>query len=88
MPDDKVFLGDASLISKNAYDLILANINRNILLQDMKAYGKGLRKDGKLLLSGFYEKDVDAITAAANECGLRFAGMESLHDWTVLLMNK
>ena len=83
-----VFLGDAALINQGCSDIILANINRNVLLQDMKAYHYGLRKDGILLLSGFYQKDIETIAASASECGLHISGSRTLNDWAVILFNK
>jgi ribosomal protein L11 methyltransferase len=88
VPEENVFLGDASLIEKDGYDLILANINRNVLLQDMKDYFTGTRIHGRLLLSGFYQKDIEAITAAATACGFISDGSGELNDWGVVLLHK
>lgn len=88
LPAEHVFAGDASLIRKDRFDVLLANINRNILLQDMKAYADGLRKNGDLLLSGFYKSDIDAISARASEFGLHLSGFRSLNDWAVVLFKK
>jgi len=52
-----VFQGEASLLLNKKYDVIIANINRNILLNDMKTYTNSLNKNGTLLLSGFYQED-------------------------------
>ncbi|NTV83952.1 MAG: 50S ribosomal protein L11 methyltransferase, partial [Bacteroidales bacterium] len=86
--EDHVFLGDASLMIKEGYDLILANINRNVLLQDMNAYFSALRINGSLLLSGFYVRDIEAIKAAAMNCGFHFTGSGNLKDWAVVLFHK
>jgi ribosomal protein L11 methyltransferase len=83
-----VYQGDASLIKTRSFDMILANINRNVLLQDMKVYVDGLRENGLLLLSGFYEKDIDAIAACASENGLLLTASHSLNDWAVVLFYK
>ena len=83
-----VYLGDASLINKNSFDLVLANINRNVLIQDMKVYADGLRANGKLLLSGFYGKDIDAIKASASGSGLYYSGSRRLNDWAAVLFYK
>jgi ribosomal protein L11 methyltransferase len=82
------FLGDASLIKKGAFDIILANINRNVLLQDMTKYIDGLRPHGQLLLSGFYENDILAIRESAESAGLNYSGTEILNHWAVLLFQK
>ena len=59
--------GDGSLIQANKYDLILANINRNILLQDMDTYYRGMRSGGVLVLSGFYTEDIPVLEQCAIE---------------------
>jgi ribosomal protein L11 methyltransferase len=84
----KVYAGDASLIRPDSFDLILANINRNVLLQDMKAYHSGLRKNGILLLSGFYQQDIESIMASAAENALQFKASRTLNDWTVAIFYK
>ena len=61
----KAYEGDASLLDGNSYELIIANINRNILLKDIATYASCLSSGGTLLLSGFYTEDIDIIT---NEC--------------------
>lgn len=82
-------LGDASsLTADKHFDLILANINRNILLRDMPAYAAVLNPDGTLLLSGFYEHDVQALQDKAETLGLRLVQQKSRNDWTALRMIK
>ena len=80
--------GDAGLIAADRYDLILANINRNILIQDMEAYHKGLRPDGMLMMSGFYRKDEEIIMEKASALGLNFISSAHENDWTVILLTK
>lgn len=60
-----VIEGDVNAIAGKEYDVILANINRNILLADMQAYSNTLRTGGTLLMSGFYEEDLKDISAMA-----------------------
>lgn len=62
--------GDVSFLQNQKYDCIIANINRNILLQDIPAYAKSLNKSGKLFLSGFYEDDLELITQKCLENNL------------------
>jgi ribosomal protein L11 methyltransferase len=88
LSEENIFAGDASLITPSRYDIILANINRNVLLLDMEVYSNGLRDKGLLQLSGFYEQDVDAIVARANEFGLHLSGFKTLNNWAVVLFNK
>ena len=57
----EVQCGDASLLGEETFDIILANINRNILLEDISKYAKVLKPGGTLLLSGFYQSDIDVI---------------------------
>ena len=66
--------GDASLLQMSTYDVLLANIHRNIILEDLPTYHRSLRRNGRLLLSGFYEADIPVITQAALALGLTPAG--------------
>lgn len=63
----KVYKGDVALLKDKKYDVIIANINRNILLQDMKQYAASLSENGVLLLSGFYSEDIPLIEEEANK---------------------
>lgn len=81
--------GDASsLKGQRPYDLILANITRNILLEDMPAYVEVLKEGGRLILSGFYEDDAPALTKRGNELGLTTLGLEVRNKWTRLELIK
>ncbi|UZO79246.1 50S ribosomal protein L11 methyltransferase [Aquimarina sp. ERC-38] len=62
----EVFEGDAGSI-QNTYDIIIANINRNILVEDIPVYAQHLRKNGLLLLSGFYKEDIPLIDEVCNQ---------------------
>lgn len=79
-----VYEGDASLLIDQKYDLIIANINRNILLNDMQSYVACLNKNGVLLLSGFYEEDIPFIEASCIEQGLKFAKKIQRNNWVSL----
>ena len=79
-----VYEGDASLLIDKQYDLIIANINRNILLNDMKAYSNCLNPGGQLLLSGFYEEDIPHIDASCKENGLIFVKQLQRNQWVSL----
>jgi ribosomal protein L11 methyltransferase len=75
-------LGDASILpSKETYKIIIANINRNILLNDLPTYISALKKGGDLYLSGFYKKDLTAITSACNILGLTFVSSKLKNEW-------
>ena len=83
--DVNILLGDASLLTADKhFNIILANINRNILLRDMDAYVRALNKEGVLLMSGFYKEDVDSIKAKAETLGLTLSKMESIDGWTAI----
>jgi ribosomal protein L11 methyltransferase len=79
-----VYEGDASLLIDQCYDLIIANINRNILLNDMQSYVDCLNKNGVFLLSGFYEEDIPYIEASCIEKGLKFAKKIQRNKWVSL----
>jgi len=83
-----VRIGDASLLHDQQFDLIIANINRNILLNDMAAYVKVLAKGGTLLLSGFYESDVPVLQQHAEGLGLRLEQQKVRQSWTALRLRK
>ncbi|SFU34479.1 ribosomal protein L11 methyltransferase [Pustulibacterium marinum] len=78
-----VFEGDVSLLSnrKQTYDVIIANINRNILLADIPLYTKCLNTGGVLLLSGFYQEDLPIITEKCNENALKFVENIEKNNW-------
>ena len=82
-----VKLGDSSVLSGVSADLVIANINRNILLGDMPHFASCLNSGGRLLLSGFYREDVPMLERKAAEYGL--VKTEEMHDgeWTMLLFN-
>ena len=77
----EVFLGDAALLAGRKYDVVIANINRNILLNDMEAYLKCLNKPGVLYLSGFYLEDLPIITEACNNLGFKFVENKEKNNW-------
>lgn len=79
-----VFEGDATLLNGKNYDVIIANINRNILLNDMQTYVNCLNKDGILLLSGFYTQDIPFIDASCTEKGLTYIKKFERNNWVSL----
>jgi ribosomal protein L11 methyltransferase len=80
--DIEVLLGDSSTLAGKNYDVIFANINRNILLNDIPAYRKSLNDGGKLFVSGFYSEDLPLIEAKANETGLSIMSHRAENNWT------
>ncbi|GLB50571.1 50S ribosomal protein L11 methyltransferase [Neptunitalea lumnitzerae] len=81
--DINVFEGDKQVLEdrKQTYDVIIANINRNILLDDISTYTKYLAKGGTLLLSGFYSEDLPMITECCEGEGLKFAENFEKNNW-------
>jgi ribosomal protein L11 methyltransferase len=79
-----VYEGDADLLKDKKYDLIIANINRNILLNDMQTYVDCLNKEGVLLLSGFYNEDIPFIDASCTEKGLTYVKKFERNNWVSL----
>lgn len=82
-------LGDALCIPKTeTYDFVLANINRNILLQDMAHYVQALANKGKLLLSGFLAADIELLDTEAKRLGLKPVCINSRAEWRQLTFEK
>lgn len=77
----RLLQGGAELLGDETYDVILANINRNILLQDIPHYKKALNKNGVLIMSGFYKEDIPAIRAAAEAQGLVYQHFSEIDRW-------
>ena len=73
--------GDVNLLKGKNYDLILANINKNVLLSDISAYAKCLHEKGELYLSGFYTEDIPDITSVCNTHGLNFIMNFEKNNW-------
>ena len=80
----KVYEGDAGLLKGKEYDVVIANINRNILLNDLPVYIDCLNKGGILLLSGFYEDDIPLIDEACKKYGLEFAEKKEKNFWVAV----
>lgn len=76
------FLGDASLLGNKSFDLIFANIHKNVLLNDMQAYYNVLNAGGTLIMSGFYTQDIPDIKAKAESLGMKDAGFVEKNNWT------
>jgi len=72
----------------NNFDIILANINKNILLQEMAQYAAYLSAGGLLLLSGFYENDIPDLLAEAYRYRLDKVGSDERENWAALLLRK
>ncbi len=82
-------LGDASILDKveGHFDLVLANINRNILLADMPAFREKMAPGARLILSGFYTADIPLLTERAASLGLHLTQQKEDHDWACLVFS-
>ena len=80
----EAFEGGAELLKDRHYDVIIANINRNILLEDMQAYDNSLNAGGELYLSGFYSKDIPVIREACEKQGLEYNDYKEREEWVAL----
>ncbi len=80
-PNIVTILGGAESIPAHSYDIIYANIQRNILIQDMPAYKSVLKPGGELIMSGFYREDLKAIQERATQIGLEFSRFKELESW-------
>jgi ribosomal protein L11 methyltransferase len=80
----KVALGDASILGSERYDVIFANINRNILLQDMKTYCSVLNDNGIVFFSGFYTEDIETIKQEAEKYRLQIETLSERNNWAAI----
>jgi ribosomal protein L11 methyltransferase len=79
-----VYEGTADLLVDQKYDIIIANINRNILLEDIPAYVKCLNTGGILFLSGFYSEDIPQISERCEAVGLKFEKNLEKNNWVAV----
>jgi ribosomal protein L11 methyltransferase len=79
-----VLEGEASLLKNKKFDVIIANINRNILLEDLKTYTACLNENGSLFLSGFYKDDIPFIAKECELYGLKEANQYERNNWVAL----
>ena len=81
--------GDATILpTSETFDVILANINKNILKKDIRNYIKCLKKEGYLLLSGFFTTDVDELKILATSIGFTFIESYNKNEWAVIKLRK
>ncbi|MCF8277664.1 MAG: 50S ribosomal protein L11 methyltransferase [Flavobacteriales bacterium] len=79
--DIEILKGDASLLGTKKFRTILANINRNVLVEDIPKYAASLEKNGQLFVSGFYVEDLDIIKDVAIRSGFIFNGNLTKNNW-------
>jgi ribosomal protein L11 methyltransferase len=80
--------GGASEIPGTAYDVILANINKNVLLDQLPVYGRVIANNGLLMLSGFFVTDAPDLIAAAAQVGFTWVRTDARENWAVVLLKK
>jgi ribosomal protein L11 methyltransferase len=80
----KVLKGDASILKAKKFDIIFANINRNILIKDIPIYASCLNPNGLLFLSGFYKNDIPMIQDVCADYSLNLEAQISKNDWVAL----
>ena len=80
--------GNARLLGNESHDIIFANIQRNVLLGDMKTYSENLKQGGKIFLSGFYLEDLKDIEDEAKKRGLCYQNHKVCRNWVVAIMQK
>lgn len=83
-PEIRFYKGNADSLKDKHFDIILANINRNILLKDMPAYYESLNPGGTILFSGFFDNDFEELNKKAFETGLTFHNRNSRNNWAQL----
>ncbi|MDO7599051.1 MAG: 50S ribosomal protein L11 methyltransferase, partial [Flavobacteriaceae bacterium] len=76
--------GDSNLLINKEYDLIIANINKNVLLQDIPKYASCLQKKGTLLLSGFYASDIEDIQQLCEAENLEYSSHLEKDNWVAV----
>ena len=85
-----VLEGDKRVLShiSGVFDFVLANINRNIILEDLSAFVSVMTTNSRIILSGFYEQDAEIILKEAENLGLEECKRITNHDWCCLLLEK
>jgi ribosomal protein L11 methyltransferase len=88
IPNIKVKLGGADLLSSDNYDYIFANIQRNVLLQDLPSYYNALNDQGTIIMSGFYLPDLDILKLKAESLGMTYISHIEKNNWVVATFAK
>ncbi|MDR2563408.1 MAG: 50S ribosomal protein L11 methyltransferase [Prevotellaceae bacterium] len=83
----EVIHGDSSVLKNRSFDLIAANINRNVLLNDMSLYAKSLNKEGSLIISGFYKQDIPLLEQEAISVGLKSVKTRERNGWAMMVLD-
>lgn len=84
----EVALGDDKLLNGRNFDILIANINKNVLIQHFSVYSKCLNEGGKMLISGFFATDAHDLISAASEHGFIFEDTFTKDEWAMLQFRK
>lgn len=84
----QVLLGGTEILGNETYDVIFANINRNILLQDIPSYTEVMNENGTLIMSGFYKEDIPVIREKSERSGLTFRSFSEQDNWVAVVCEK
>jgi ribosomal protein L11 methyltransferase len=87
-PNIRVIQGDAREIGNLTFDILLVNIQKNVILNDMHIYSEALQSDGIVLFSGFFESDIVDIIEATTRFGLTFISSRAKNKWVVAKFRK
>lgn len=80
--------GDANLLGQQQYDIIFANIHKNVIINDLPKYTSVLKPDGIIFLSGFYTNDMPEIKQKAESLGLTESGFKEKNNWVVYIFRR
>jgi len=88
LEDVRLIKGQIDEVDTSDFDIVIANINKNVLLDQMKSYVALLKTGGQLLLSGFYEDDIADLVKLGNQLGLNQVHSSSRDNWAMLALEK
>lgn len=88
VPSVQLIEGDIDQVPVLEYDVIIANINKNVLKKHLPFYAKRIKKEGVLLLSGFFETDIDELKVSAEKCNFNYSAAFTKEGWAVLEFKK
>ena len=84
----RVLKGDIDIVEEKDFDILIANINKNVLLSHLPSYSEKLKSEGELYLSGFFHSDKDDLVTKAEECGFTFKKELNENNWSALHLIK
>ena len=83
-----VLKGGAEQIGKQKFEIVIANINKNVLMNDVEIYSNALEQKGKLLLSGFFTTDAESLIFKAKSHNLKHIKTKNKQEWAMLMFEK